>query len=264
MKFFISYNDYNCIIGYARAADSEFDSEIGGMAIMQDIEDGMLVTNPVILKQTVSGGSCDLDKESLANYYTKAAMKHGDVRFLWWHSHGDSSVFFSDIDSTTISESPTSDFTVSLVVNTKGKNELRIDVFHPVHMYIKGCLSIIDRPDDPADAVMEEVRKLCNVKRIKSYLNSRSSGNIISFSRRSIIIDWVKDVINEFDEGEIKYGEMLERIADINKTDDTKAEKIYFSVPSEAEIHSLVGILTPYRMMKHYKSKKKKNLFSAK
>ena len=86
-KYYISQKDYNKIINYAKAAYETMKCEIGGMSICYQDDDGdWIVTDPVIIKQEVTGGTCDLDKNELANYYCRAAKKHAkkNFRFCWW------------------------------------------------------------------------------------------------------------------------------------------------------------------------------------
>ena len=64
--YYISKKDYDTIINYAQAAYDTMKAEIGGMAICYQDKDGdWIVTDPVILKQDVTGSTCDLDKEEL-------------------------------------------------------------------------------------------------------------------------------------------------------------------------------------------------------
>ena len=84
--YYISKKDYDTIINYAKAAYESMKAEIGGMSICYQDEDGdWIVTDPVILKQKVTGGTCDLDQDALADYYCRAAKKHGkkNFRFCW-------------------------------------------------------------------------------------------------------------------------------------------------------------------------------------
>ena len=68
MGYYISQKSWDKIIHYARAAYNELKAEIGGMSICYKDKDGdWIVDDPVILKQEVASGSCDLDMEALAN-----------------------------------------------------------------------------------------------------------------------------------------------------------------------------------------------------
>ena len=72
----ISQKNWDTIIDYAHAAYHLWKTEIGGMAIVYKDKDGdYVVDEPVILKQEISGGNCVLDKDELALYYSRTAMK---------------------------------------------------------------------------------------------------------------------------------------------------------------------------------------------
>ena len=66
-EFYIAKECWDKIQGYAKIAYDEHKAEIGGMMIMTKDKDGdFIMSIPTILKQTISGGQCDLDKEALA------------------------------------------------------------------------------------------------------------------------------------------------------------------------------------------------------
>ena len=75
--FYISKENWDKIINYARAREEQTGHEIGGMAvIIKDDEGDYIVEEPVILKQTTSAATCTMDKEALANYYVEMGMKY--------------------------------------------------------------------------------------------------------------------------------------------------------------------------------------------
>lgn len=94
-EFCISNKDWNKIINYARAREQECGDEIGGMAIAkQDKEGDWIISEPTILKQETTGGTCTLDKDDLAQFYADKAAKHGtNIQFVWWHSHAKMAAF---------------------------------------------------------------------------------------------------------------------------------------------------------------------------
>ena len=69
-EFYIKQKNFDKILAYAHHAKNKYQSEIGGMAVMvQDKDKDWQLLNPIILKQSISGGNCSLDKDSLAEYY---------------------------------------------------------------------------------------------------------------------------------------------------------------------------------------------------
>ena len=167
MGYYISQKDYDKIINYAKAAYDTMSSEIGGMSVCyKDKEGDWIVTDPVIIKQEVTGGTCDLDKEELAHYYCKAAKKHAkkEFRFCWWHSHHTMGVFWSSTDIKGINEYSDGDLSFALVVNLKRENLFRASVWNPVVMHEDTELQIMSRKVKSIvpKKILEEVEELCN------------------------------------------------------------------------------------------------------
>lgn len=163
--YYISKKDYDTIINYATAAYETMKAEIGGMSICYQDEDGdWIVTDPVILKQKVTGGTCDLDQDALADYYCRAAKKHGkkNFRFCWWHSHHTMGVFWSGTDIKGINEYSDGDLSFALVVNLKRENKFRASMWKPVVMHEDTTLEILENKGSSVPKkILKEVEELC-------------------------------------------------------------------------------------------------------
>jgi len=167
MGYYISQKDWDKIINYAKAAYGELKTEIGGMSICYKDKDGdWVVTDPVILKQQVTGGTCDLDKEALADYYCHAAKKHAkkQFRFCWWHSHHTMGVFWSSTDLKGIQEYSDGDLSFALVVNLKEESKFRVSVWKPVVAYQDVELQIMGTEKNVPKKILAEVKELCNTR----------------------------------------------------------------------------------------------------
>ena len=165
-EVFIKKPSWNKIINYAKAAYQKFKAEIGGMAVVYKDKDGdWIVTDPVILKQEVTAGTCSLDQETLANYYTKAGMKwiKKEFRFCWWHSHNVMQAFWSKTDTDTIDEYSDGDLSFALVVNIKGEYKFRISMWKPFESHQDVILNIIgDNSDKVPAKILTEVEEKCD------------------------------------------------------------------------------------------------------
>ena len=106
MVFNISQKDWKKVIDYAQEAYNKFKSEIGGFMIAEKDKNGdIIISNPEILEQEVTGSTTIMDRMAIADYYVKSAQKHGtDIRFIWWHSHANMGAFWSGTDTTTMKE----------------------------------------------------------------------------------------------------------------------------------------------------------------
>ena len=203
MGYYISQKDYDKIINYAKAAYDTMNSEIGGMSICYKDKDGdWIVTDPVIIKQEVTGGTCDLDKEELAHYYCKAAKKHAkkEFRFCWWHSHHNMGVFWSSTDIKGINEYSDGDLSFALVVNLKRENKFRISMWNPVVMHEDTSLQIMERKDKSIvpKKILKEVEELCNKPVYQSVWKSSKD-----FIQESL---WDKREYNDYNNSYFQYG----------------------------------------------------------
>lgn len=163
--FYIKQKNWDKILGYAEEAYEEHKSEIGGMSVMVEDKDGdWELIDVVILKQEISGGNTILEKEALAEYYTKQGMKMGkkNFRFCWWHSHHTMSAFWSGTDLTAIDEFNEGDFSFALVINLKGEYKFRVSVWKPVEVHEDVDLEIVDQKKRCTKKMKKEVEELCS------------------------------------------------------------------------------------------------------
>ena len=162
-KFWISRENWNKVIAYAESAYRQYKSEIGGQLVVLEDKDGdYILEEPVILKQEISSGNCELDGEQLAIHYSKMIGKYGNnVRHCWWHSHHTMGAFWSGTDDATILSHPAKDWTLSLVVNLKKEYKLRIQFFSPFMHEENVELNFLQEEYDVDDAIDKEVEELC-------------------------------------------------------------------------------------------------------
>ena len=172
-KFWIHPDDFNQIIAYAASSYNQFKAEIGGqLIVVQDGEGDFILKDPVILKQTVSGGDCTLAADELAMHYASMFAQHGKtVRHCWWHSHHTMKAFWSGTDNATILATPAKDWTISLVVNLKKEYKLRIQFFEPFlheENVNLNMLTLLNSSDTETDA---EVKRLCSPEVIQTHVH---------------------------------------------------------------------------------------------
>ena len=163
-KFWISQENFNRVIAYAESAYRQFKAEIGGQLIVLEDKDGdYILEDPVILKQEISSGNCELDGQELAIHYSKMIGKHGNnVRHCWWHSHHTMAAFWSGTDDATILSHPANDWTLSLVVNLKREYKLRIQFFSPFMHEENVELNFLQEEHDIDNTLDKEVKSLCD------------------------------------------------------------------------------------------------------
>tara|TARA_R100000458_G_C8270737_1_gene245489 strand:+ start:1325 stop:2293 length:969 start_codon:yes stop_codon:yes gene_type:complete len=207
----VDYKIWKKIQDYAHSAHDLFNgAEIGGMAIMEEKEKGeWWLIDPVILKQTVSGGSTSLDQEELAHYYTEVAMKRKNnplrYRFLWWHSHHTMGAFWSGTDDKAIEEMSDGDFSFALVVSWKSDpNEhiLRVSYWDPEEAHVDTEFDIYNQPEKKiAKSIVKEVTEKCSKPESRTVMTLSSGGwkgyNVNRTPLGGSAIDWRQQSIFE-------------------------------------------------------------------
>ena len=208
-KFWISKDNWNKIIAYAESAYHQMKSEIGGqMVVVVDDEGDFILENPVILKQEVSAGNCEMEAEALAVHYSKMAGKYGDdVRHCWWHSHHTMGAFWSGTDNSTILENESKDFTISLVVNLKQEYKLRVQFFYPFKHEENVTLNFLEELDAKRnDKLDKEVEELCTKEAtvVTTYSQYKPNDKINGYGQQATL--WTQKDQNEVDDYNDMYG----------------------------------------------------------
>jgi proteasome lid subunit RPN8/RPN11 len=106
--------------------------EIGGLGYVVQDEEGLFIPDLFVLPQKVSASDTELDPDALCEFLGRLVREDADVSSvrLWWHSHGDMDLVWSETDCLTIGGLP-GDFWVAIVVNRRGEIRSRLDVFVP-------------------------------------------------------------------------------------------------------------------------------------
>jgi hypothetical protein len=166
----IKNNDYVKIMAYAEEAYKMYSTEIGGMAVcLKDRETGeYLIKDPKIMKQTVSGANCDLDKDALAKYLGEESIKYKDyipnnLIYVWWHSHHTMGAFWSGTDMKTIEDAQENGNALSLVVsfNKKKPHVLTLSIKEPMKAHMDCELNIIQDTSFDRNNLIKEIKECC-------------------------------------------------------------------------------------------------------
>jgi len=210
-KFWISRENFDKVIAYAESAYRQFTSEIGGQLVVLEDKDGdYILEDPVILKQEISSGNCELDGQELAIHYSKMIGKHGNnVRHCWWHSHHTMGAFWSGTDDATILSHPANDWTLSLVVNLKREYKLRIQFFSPFMHEENVELNFLQEEHDIDNTLDAEVKELCSKETTsivtyggaghQGHLWNQQQKEIHSYNQSYRYNSWLDDVDDELE-----------------------------------------------------------------
>lgn len=98
----------------------------------------LVVTDFYLVKQQCSYEETDMDTGDVARLIAELESKGVDSCKLrcWAHSHGTMGVFWSGQDETCISGLANNEWLLSLVVNKRRDTQMRLDLFHPAHLYL--------------------------------------------------------------------------------------------------------------------------------
>jgi hypothetical protein len=115
---------------------------LGTVDEIRDAESGavstLLVTDLFLVKQRCSDDETTMDAAAISQLMLDLENQGIDSRKLrcWVHSHGSMSVFWSGTDDDCITGLANGDYLLSLVVNKKRDSMMRLDQYHPCHLYL--------------------------------------------------------------------------------------------------------------------------------
>ena len=292
MEFYISQKDWKKVIDYAQASYDQFKAEIGGFMIAKPDKDGnIIISEPEILKQEVTGGTTEMDKVEIADYYVKCAEKHGpDVRFVWWHSHANMSAFWSGTDTNTMKEYSSGDWSAFLVVNIRQEYKFRVCVWNPIEAHEDVTLNVLGaKPKKVPKAISDSVSKLCTEPRQKFL----GLGNKVKNSRQTSIYDYddrygqwhysynynkkpevaddtllcstvshIDELCALYTEGEFTFKDWLKAVKQWNAMLSEKKQTFNIVELTEGDLHMKCGYYTGYDPMKllNLEDKDEKNI----
>jgi hypothetical protein len=147
--------------------------EVSALGLVEEIRDAntglitaLLVTDFMLCKQSCTMDETVMDAASIAELITNLEAKGIDSRKLrcWAHSHGGMSVFWSGTDDECIAGLANGEYLLSLVVNRKHDSMMRLDAFHPCHLYVNDVVWDVHYPhvDGLAERCLAEFRTKVN------------------------------------------------------------------------------------------------------
>ena len=116
--------------------------EVSALGIVDEIKDKdtrkveiLRVTDFHLVNQICNDVETELDPEAIGQLMQEV---DDPARLRCWaHSHGTMGAFWSGTDDETISGLANGEWLLSLVVNKKREVMMRLDQFHPVHLYLE-------------------------------------------------------------------------------------------------------------------------------
>ena len=262
-EFYIEGKAWDKVINYARSAYNQFKAEIGGMMVVVKDQDGdWELKDPMIMKQVVTAGNTHLDKDELAKYYTKTAMKYSkhEFRFCWWHSHHTMGAFWSGTDTNTIDEFSDGDFSFALVVNLKEEYKFRVSIWKPLEAHEDVELNILTKEKNVPKKIEDEVKALCEKpSNVSNGWHRKSMNNNYLHNQRTLfaapyepeevpyaqVYKLVDRLHRNLISGELNYGDYYRKITDENERLKNENLGMQIKVLMEEELSNELLFTTP-------------------
>lgn len=149
------------------------DQEISGLGLVEKIDPDILYVPDIYLfEQSVSGVETKLVGSEVNKFYDE---KMQDREFplqnikLWWHSHNDMSVFWSQQDLDTIenldTEQDKDNWWLSIVQNNKGERKARMDQWKPHRLFMDNLTVEVGMNKELKDVCEAEIKEKVSVKK---------------------------------------------------------------------------------------------------
>lgn len=134
--------------------------EVGGLGTVEPLGEDLLVAEVFLIRQRASHSDTELDPQAVAEHLLRTVQEGKDPSSLrlWWHSHAEADITWSDTDERTI-EALQIDQLVSIVGNKRHELGCRLDRFSPKRLTFDR-LPLIPTPDErpqDAEALREQV-----------------------------------------------------------------------------------------------------------
>lgn len=126
--------------------------EVGGLGTVGPVGGDLLVAGIFLIRQRASESDTELDPQAIADHLVQTLQEGKDPSSLrlWWHSHAEGPILWSDTDERTI-ETLQIDQLVSIVGNKRHEFGCRLDRFSPERVTLDS-LPLLPTPDDiPVD-----------------------------------------------------------------------------------------------------------------
>ena len=116
--------------------------EISGLGMVEQRDGCFLIRDIFLVKQENTSSNTKIDNEDLAKITQKFIEEYDagnkdknptDMK-LWWHSHANSSVFWSGTDDKTCEDYNNDSWLISIVVNHDKKLLCRLELYHPIRI----------------------------------------------------------------------------------------------------------------------------------
>lgn len=199
--------------------------EFSCLGLVDDIRDAntgavtaLVVTDFILIKQQSSSDETELSQAAVAELLVDLEVKgiNGNKLRCWAHSHGDLSVFWSGQDDRCIEGLANGEYVLSLVVNKQRDSMMRLDQYHPCHLYLGDVVWEVryDTPTGLSEACFEEFKaKVSEFQNVFCRTRRNAADRVqdlkIAQERGALTMDELQDEIDwmgiDFEEQDIPF-----------------------------------------------------------
>ena len=183
------------------------DGEVSALGLVEDIRDensGLIsvlrITDFFLLKQQCNAVETVMDPAAISQLMVDLEGSGIDSSKLrcWAHSHDTMSVFWSDVDHANISGLANGEWMLSLVVNKKRESLMRLDIFHPAHMFLPDVVWEVYYPLDNGleQSCMQEFK-----------------AKVTEIPDADVRLDTIREIREAHDRGALTYEELEEELS---------------------------------------------------
>ncbi len=127
--------------------------EVGGLGTVEPFGEDLRVGDVFLIRQRASDSDTELDPQAVAEHLLRTVQEGKDPSSLrlWWHSHAEADITWSDTDEKTI-EALQIERLVSIVGNKRHEFGCRLDQFSPKRLTFDRLPLIPTADEGPQDA----------------------------------------------------------------------------------------------------------------
>ena len=190
------------------------DGEVSALGLVEEIRDetsGLIsilrVTDFFLIKQQCNGVETEMDPAAVSELMVDLESSGIDSSRLrcWAHSHDTMSVFWSDVDQECISGLANGEWMLSLVVNKKRDSLMRLDSFHPAHMFLPDVVWEVYYPLD------DDLEGMC-IEEFKAKVTERPDGDVR--------VDTIREIREAHERGALTTEELEEELSLVGLDDE--------------------------------------------
>lgn len=166
------------------------EGEVSCLGTVDELSDGLLVTDFHLVKQTCTDMDTELNSEAVSQLMQE--VEDPSKLRCWAHSHADMEVFWSATDDETIKGLSNGEWLLSLVVNKYRHSMMRLDQYHPAHLCVSDVVWEVHYP------AVKGLEKKC-AKEFKAKVKERPALMTMHSDQRELAYGFLPEDMEDVD-----------------------------------------------------------------